>query len=466
MALATLSSISGAYFWGEMKNPSSESTARFAAGASFTRKCSLVGAATLIAVGPMLLPAQPARAADPETPLVVEADGVVDGSDGRPIHFEVSSTTISAPGQTIDYTLTIFGTKTTGSWRIPTAFSAEIDLTKVVDDVADLDDVFDSLAFTPIAGVQVSRVGSVLKVEGPAIPHDVDFVLTFSAVFEEGGDGILDTTAQVSNYQVDYGTADWNMYHSLHLFEMPILAPHPAPLVSVVADRSSAAPGSDVVTYTINVTRPGGSVADSFVLSDDISDLLAESGNIVPSGLQVTTGSNQSIAVNGNQLSGVGVYDASGKFTLTYTTKHLGLGDGKLTNTVTATSPERGEAKVSPGGILTIQDSRWGGQTGYPPGLLDSSLAGSGNVASASVVTFAPSTPTATPTSTGTPTATSTPTATGTTPASPTDSDPTASELASTGGGDVAPAILLAGATVVGGLGLLAAARVRTRRRG
>ena len=263
-----------------------------------------------------------------------------------PVEANVSSTSIGAAGERVDFRFSVDYGRWEPGWLYPIdAFKLTVDLSQIADDVADIDAVFDELEFTPVQGLTMERTGNVVTFLGEFDKAHENFEVRFSAVLARGGDGSLSAAARVESR----GTDEWNGerwdYGPHGDIGVSSIAANPAPLVSKSVDRTRVTEAAPEARYSIAVQRPaGGNLGpnQSFTLTDDLSDLLAESGGIEPRDIRVERGAvlGEPTIENGI-LTATGNYDEHGEFLLSFAASHLGLGDGVMRNTACAQSAPR-----------------------------------------------------------------------------------------------------------------------------
>lgn len=251
-----------------------------------------------------------------------------------------STRSVSAAGDRVEYRVAVpLSDIDPGAFYALTALKVTLDLTTIADDVADLDAVFDELEVTQLPGLTVRRAGTLVTFEAPITAGVPEFVASFTLDYASGGDGDLGLTTNIAmradKDRWDYGTA--------LTLALPVHAAQPAPIISKEVDRTTVTPSDNAVTYTIDVTRPAGTDHTSFVLVDDLTDVLAEARGATPTNMHIVRGSLASPLelANGILQTPAANYDADGRFTLTYSTVHLGGADGVLTNQACAVSETR-----------------------------------------------------------------------------------------------------------------------------
>ena len=305
------------------------------------------GAAAI--VGVLLLPtgAATATAAGTEHTAVGHATSAY-GAEMR-AELSVSSRTVTAAGERVVYRLRVpFSefTHTQPGFYPLTAMRATVDLSAIADDVADLDSVFDDLETSPLPDLLVRRDGTTVVFEAEHATDAREFVATFAVDFARGGDGDLGVDATVA---MRGGENRWD-YGASVTVGVPVIAAQPAPIIRKTVDRTRVTAANPAVRYTIEVTRPKGSTANSFSLSDDLADTIAEAGGAIPADFRVERGSVApaqdglpagAFAVGNGVLTGRGAYDPDGRFALSFSTVHLGSADGVLRNTACAEAPTR-----------------------------------------------------------------------------------------------------------------------------
>lgn len=303
------------------------------------------GAAAI--VGALLLPtgAATATAAGTEYTAVGRATSVY-GAEMR-AELSVSSRTVTAAGERVVYRLRVPFSEFTRPGLYPlTAMRATVDLSAIADDVADLDSVFDDLETSPLPDLLVRRDGASIVFEAEHAADAREFVATFAVEFARGGDGDLGVDATVA---MRGGENRWD-YGASVAVGVPVIAAQPAPIIRKTVDRTRVTAENPRVRYTIEVTRPKGSTATAFSLSDDLADTIAEAGGAIPADFRVERGSAVptqdglpagAFAVENGVLTGRGAYDSEGRFAVSFSTVHLGSADGVLRNTACAEAPAR-----------------------------------------------------------------------------------------------------------------------------
>ncbi len=303
------------------------------------------GAAAI--VGALLLPTgtATATAAGTEYTAIGRATSVY-GAEMR-AELSVSSRTVTAAGERIVYRLRVPFSEFTRPGLYPlTAMRATVDLSAIADDVADLDSVFDDLETSPLPDLLVRRDGASIVFEAEHTADVREFVANFAIDFARGGDGDLGVDATVA---MRGGENRWD-YGASVAVGVPVIAAQPAPIIRKTVDRTRVTTANPAVRYTIEVTRPKGSTATTFSLSDDLADTIAEAGGAIPADFRVERGSAApaqdglpagAFTVENGVLNGRGAYDSEGRFALSFSTVHLGSADGVLRNTACAEAPAR-----------------------------------------------------------------------------------------------------------------------------
>lgn len=202
-----------------------------------------------------------------------------------------STPTVSRPGDSASFTLEFHFNSNPNDVAI-TNFIAKVDLSGIADDVADIDELMDSVEYSyPSRATDITETvdGTFLVLRGTfdlAQPYEEDTVtVTFDASFAPGGDGSL--RADGIGYQTESpGANDLDGSPSLDLpgnqllygSTVPVYAEvfaiEPAPLVSTTVDRSTVARAGESARFTVTVERASGSTASDFLFEGDLRDLI------------------------------------------------------------------------------------------------------------------------------------------------------------------------------------------------
>lgn len=295
----------------------------------------VVGTGALVAVGALLMPAFPANAAGAPA---YRTEGVLTGLYQQTIPFwgSVSSTVVAKAGDAVTYRVAVpYGARGVG-WMFPTdAFRLILDLSALADDVEDIDEVFDEMSTTPIANLTVTRTGSQVTFEGLFDPMFDEFVVEFAPEFARGGDSSMGVSASlVTRGQEEFSPDRWDYGPGGSLF-LPVTAAQPAMDIMKQPSRTTVAPGDDSVTYTVTVTPTDeGPGNGPFTVTDDLSDVLAESGaSISPADITILSGVlGAPVTVEDGILTVNGTFGSDASFVLSYTIAHEGLGDQVMKN--------------------------------------------------------------------------------------------------------------------------------------
>lgn len=296
----------------------------------------------LVIAGVVLLPTTAAQAASTEYGFNLREVFQGHYEQTIPVEANVSSTSVTAVGDRVDYRLSVRYGEWKAGWAFPLdAFRTSIDLSAIADDVEDIDAIFDDMTFTPVAGLKVERVGSTVNFFAEFDPEFDAFEVEFSATLASGGDGRLGMTGKVETRGRETENGERWDYGPSGTFDAPVVAAHPAPIIAKSVDRTTVTPEAPQAQYTISVQQPdGGEILNSFTLTDDLSDVLAEADGTLPTDLRVVKGGGD-FTVEDGVLTGTGVYGEAGEFVLTFSTAHLGTGDGVLQNTACVQAPAR-----------------------------------------------------------------------------------------------------------------------------